>query len=125
MIDAKEAVVWTNNETREIRVLAKGSHRHDPQLRAWSDPIGASYDQWRQMDSRDRVQLMIETAIDLTMQGFDLGSILREFAKVQEFRALGSESIPMCRALTSALVGKCLEPNTMSFEELLEQHRNR
>jgi hypothetical protein len=25
----------------------------------------------------------------------------------------------MARALTSALVGKCLEPNTMTFEELL------
>lgn len=29
----------------------------------------------------------------------------------------------MCRALTCALVGRCLEPNTMSFEELLEADR--
>jgi len=48
--------------------------------------------------------------------------ILVEFAKVREFKALGSESFPMCRALTAALVGKCLEPNTMTFEELLEQY---
>lgn len=66
---------------------------------------------------------MLETVIDLAMQGFDLGTVLRAFAGVEEFRALGSESYPMCRALTSALVGKCLEPNTMSFEELLEHYR--
>jgi hypothetical protein len=36
-----------------------------------------------------------------------------------QFRALGSQSCPMARALTSALLGRCLEPNTMSFEELL------
>jgi hypothetical protein len=52
-----------------------------------------------------------------------LKTVLRAFANVAEFRALGSESYPMCRALTSALVGRCLEPNTMSFEELLAAHR--
>ena len=39
------------------------------------------------------------------------------FAEVSEFRALGRESYAMCRALTSALVGQCLEFNTMSFDE--------
>ena len=28
----------------------------------------------------------------------------------------------MCRALTATLVGKCLEPNTMGFEELLKHY---
>lgn len=123
MISASEAVVWINSETKEVRVLPQGAHRSDPKLRSWADPLGASYAEWRQLKDRERIQLMLETAIDLTMQGFDLGMILREFAKVDQFRALGSESIPMCRALTSAIVGKCLEPNTMSFEELLEQYR--
>jgi hypothetical protein len=51
---------------------------------------------------------------------------------VRKFRALepkrdrrymmihpGDQSYPMCRALTSALVGQCLGFNTMNFEELL------
>jgi hypothetical protein len=66
---------------------------------------------------------MLETAIDLAMNGFDLGDVLREFAKVKQFRELGSKSFPMCRALTKAIVGQCLEFNTMSFEELLVHYR--
>ena len=70
-----------------------------------------------------RVQLMLETAIDLAMQGYSLKMVLTEFSKVSQFRKLGSESIPMCRALTSALLGKCLDPVTMTFEELLENYK--
>jgi hypothetical protein len=66
---------------------------------------------------------MLETVIDLGMQGFPLKQMLRAFAEVREFRALGSQSYPMCRALTSALLGRCLEPNTMSFEEVLLERR--
>jgi hypothetical protein len=75
------------------------------------------------MTDKQRVSLMLETAIDLTMQGYPLKKILTAFAVVRQFRALGSKSYPMCRALTSALVGQCLEPNTMSFEELLVHYR--
>jgi hypothetical protein len=57
------------------------------------------------------------------MQGFELGTVLRTFAEVKQFRALGDQSYPMCRALTTAMVGRCLEANTMSFEELLEHHQ--
>jgi hypothetical protein len=85
----------------------------------WNDPIGRSYTQWRTMSPHMRAVLMLETAIDLTMQGYDLKTILREFNKVDCFHDLGSVSAPMCRALTMALLGRCLEPNTMSFEELL------
>ncbi|WP_338821545.1 hypothetical protein WDM22_24405 [Bradyrhizobium septentrionale] len=120
MIEAAEAVVWTNSETHEVRVLPRGSmtDRHH----GWGDPIGASYLQWKEMSDEQRTTLMLETAIDLAMQGFDLTKILEEFAKVSEFKALGSQSYPMCRALTKALVGKTLEPNTMTFDELLEQY---
>jgi hypothetical protein len=68
------------------------------------------------------MRLMTETAIDLAMQGFALKDVLTAFAEVTEFRALGSQSYPMARALTSALLGKCLEPNTMSFEDLLRTY---
>jgi len=123
MIKAKDAVVWINDSTREVRVAARGEHRPDTRGGAWGDPIGASYLQWQDMDDGQRVHLMLATAIDLTMQGFDLGTVLREFAQVDQFRALGSSSYPMCRALTKALVGRSLEPNDMSFEELLEAYR--
>ena len=65
---------------------------------------------------------MVETVIDLAMQGFDLGQVLRAFAQVPQFRKLGDQSYPMARALTSAMVGRCLEPNTMSFEELIQYY---
>jgi hypothetical protein len=41
------------------------------------------------MDDSQRVTLMLETAIDLAMDGFDLGIVLREFAKVRQFLTLG------------------------------------
>jgi hypothetical protein len=123
MTKAKDAVVWINNSTHEVRVTAMGEHRPDTGGGDWGDPIGASYLQWQEMNDSQRVHLMLETAIDLAMQGFDLSVVLREFSKVEEFRARGSNSYPMCRALTKALVGRSLEPNTMTFEELLEPYR--
>ena len=43
------------------------------------------------------------------MQGYDLGAVLREFiASWREEQ----------RTLTTAIVGKCLEPNTVPFGEL-------
>jgi hypothetical protein len=122
MTKAKDVVVWTNDTTNEVRVAAKGEHRPDTRGGAWGDPIGASYLQWQEMNGSQRVQLMLETAIDLAMQGFDLSAVLREFSKVEEFRALGSNSYPMCRALTKALLGQSLEPINMTFEELLEAY---
>jgi hypothetical protein len=62
---------------------------------------------------------MMETAIDLAMNGFDLKTVLTAFVEVKQFRALGSQSYPMCRAITKALTGTSLEFNTMTFEELL------
>jgi hypothetical protein len=122
MTKAKDVVVWTNDTTNEVRVAAKGEHRPDTRGGAWGDPIGASYLQWQEMNGSQRVHLMLETAIDLAMQGFDLSAVLREFSKVEEFRALGSNSYPMCRALTKALLGQSLEPINMTFEELLEAY---
>jgi hypothetical protein len=121
MISAAKAVIWTNHEKREVRVSEVNSGIvRSP---GWGDPIGAHYAQWQKIDNRARVQLMLETAIDLAMQGYDLGTVLKAFADVQEFRTLCSESYPMCRALTKAIVGQSLEPNTMTFEELLVAYR--
>jgi hypothetical protein len=124
MIDAEQAVVWISTDTHEVMVWPRAlghpsERRGGPHAGHWADPIGAAYSQWREMSDDHRVQLMMETAIDLAMRRFDLGHILREFSKVKQFRALGSQSYPMARALTSALLGKCLEPNTMNFEDLL------
>jgi hypothetical protein len=123
MTQASDAVVWVNHETKQVMVRSHAWGCHSRPHHEWCDPIGAAYSAWQESNDRDRVQLMLETAIDLAMQGFPLGDVLRAFATVPQFRALGSASYPMCRALTQALVGACLEPNTMSFEELLEHHR--
>ena len=52
---------------------------------------------------------MLETAIDLGMQGIPLKTTLTAFFEVREFRALGSESFPMCRAI------RHLRPDPRSF----------
>jgi hypothetical protein len=122
MLDAADVVVWVNDETKKIMVRTHAwgcPEEHRGHGRGWTDPIGAAYSEWETMTDRQRALLMLETAIDLTMQGFSLKDVLTAFAEVREFRALGSQSYPMARALTSALLGRCLEPNTMSFEELL------
>lgn len=122
MIDAKDAVVWINNDAKQVMVLPRGSDGRPERHGGWCDPIGAAYTAWRKATDEERMRLMVETAIDLAMQDFDLKQVLTEFAKVRQFRALGDKSYPMCRALTSALVGRCLEFNTMSFEELLVRY---
>ena len=126
MIDINEAVFWVNLETQRVMVAPRKWGR--PERRkgyddgSWCDPIGAAYSQWLEMKNPQRVHLMLETAIDLAMQGIPLETVLRAFAQVAEFKALGRVSFPMCRALTKALIGRSLEPNTMSFEELLEHY---
>jgi hypothetical protein len=129
MFAAKDIVVWINRNTKEVlvRTLEWGvpeDHFSDNR-RGWCDPIGAAYAQWQKMHDALRVQLMLETAIDLAMNGFALKQVLTAFAEVREFRALGAQSCPMCRALTKALVDRSLDAVTMSFEELLVHYAKR
>ena len=122
-VPAKDAVVWVNFDTRQVMVKPHKwgcpEERQGHRSEHWCDPIGAAYSSWHEATNAQRVRLMLETAIDLAMQGIPLPDTLRALATVPQFRALGSQSYPMCRALTAALIGKCLEPNTMPFEELL------
>jgi hypothetical protein len=125
MINAAEAVVWVNNHTHQVMVWKHKKGCPEDYARPdgyWCDPIGAAYSEWQEASNDQRMRLMTETVIDLAMQGFALKDVLTAFAEVTEFRALGSQSYPMARALTSALLGKCLEPNTMSFEDLLRTY---
>jgi hypothetical protein len=122
-LEAGNIVVWVEHEEGKVRITPS-SLRPEQHGNAghWCDPIGAAYRQWREMNDQQRTHLMLETAIDLAMNGFDLGDVLREFAKVRQFRALGEKSYPMCRALTKALIGHSYEFNTMGFKELLVHH---
>jgi hypothetical protein len=122
MIDVTHAVVWANPETREVRVLRDHAPEAWELQYPWTHPIGAWSLQWQKMSNRARIQLMMETAIDLAVEGFAMKDIMTAFAVVPQFKALGAESLPMYRALNSALVGQCLETNTMSFEELLLEY---
>ena len=122
-IKSRFCVVWTDAAEKKVMVQDVRGQRYWTRPEgglSWSDPIGASYTAWRQMSVSNRCLSMLETAIDLAVQGYDLTEILREFAKVDCFYQLGTESAPMCRALTQVLLGRCLEPNTMSFDELME-----
>jgi hypothetical protein len=122
MIRAKDAVVWVNETELIVRPHDWGVPEDHGLAGHWCDPIGAAYAEWHHITDRQRVRLMLETAIDLAMEGIPMADVLKAFATVKEFRALGGQSYPMCRALTAALVGRALEPNTMSFEELLEHY---
>jgi hypothetical protein len=124
MIDAAEAVFWCHDDTHQILIRPHSwgcpeEHSHIKPRNGWGDPIGAAYSEWQGYSTEDRVTLMLETIIDLAMQGYPIKELVTAFAEVREFRALGGKSYPMCRALTSALVGRCLEANTISFDELL------
>jgi hypothetical protein len=74
-IPAKNAVVWTNHITKRVMVVPHKlsddqfwgrpeRHGFGPRT-GWSDPIGAAYTAWRTMKPAMRVQLMLETIIDL------------------------------------------------------------
>jgi hypothetical protein len=105
MIDAREAVVWVNTNTKEVMVRPHSwgcpEDRRHPRSSGWCDPIGAAYAEWHGYSNKDRVNLMLETVIDLVMQGFPIKDVVTAFSEVREFRALGGKSYPMCRALRS------------------------
>lgn len=124
MIDAKDAVFWVNTKSKEVMVRPHSwgvpeDHGLYRSRGHWGDPIGAAYVEWAAMTDEQRVRLMLETVIDIAMQGIPIERVVKAFAEVSEFRALGRCSYPMCRALTAALLGQSLEFNTMSFDELL------
>lgn len=74
LIDARDAVIWTNDETKEVAVLIdQGPDDYDRSI-------------WRRWDNSARVEFMLDTAADLTKRGFPLRKILVEFAKVRQFR---------------------------------------
>jgi hypothetical protein len=119
-MEAANIVVWVEREQRKILI-----DEVDPQI-AWSrpetghccDPIGRLCAMAR--DGRPPARGTHAGDDDrFCHERFDLGDVLREFAKVRQLRALGDKSFPMCRALTKALIGRSYEFNTMSFEELL------
>ena len=123
MVGIENTVVWINSETKNVLVCDRSQRITRPAY--WIDPIGANYAAWHKQTNHQRLQLMLETAVDLAMNGYDMGNVLRAFAGVTEFKALGAKSYPMCRALTKAIVGRSFEPNTMSFDELLSHYGNK
>jgi hypothetical protein len=79
MLNAKDIVVWVNNDSKEVMVRTHGwgvPEHHFGSRSGWGDPIGAAYSQWHEITNAQRVQLMLETAIDLSMHGFALQDVL-------------------------------------------------
>ena len=77
MMDAKDIVVWINTDTKEVMVTTYEYGRPDGRKDhrgGWCDPIGAAYSEWHTMTDKERVRLMLETVIDLGMQGTNEGS---------------------------------------------------
>lgn len=114
MIKSEDRVVWVTPDDKVVRVTGGGSL---PSLSAhpgtghWYDPIGAVYGRWKSA-SGERARQMTETAIDMAMQ-----------ATIWE-RSCGSlsawrEEHTHVPGADTAIVGKCLEPNTVPFGEML------
>jgi hypothetical protein len=59
----------------------------------WVDPIGAAYLQWDKLNNKQRVQLMLQTWIDLTVRGYRMPTVWRAFLEVREFEALGYKAL--------------------------------
>jgi hypothetical protein len=124
MMKAADAVVWVQEE-HPRKVLVRHIRHGDDGMHEgfWCDPIGAREVSWRNLSDDERVRLMLETALDLAMDGLDLGEVLREFAKVEEFRALGNKGHTMSRALSRAIVGVSLDMcDERSFDDLMRQY---
>ncbi|MHC2618176.1 hypothetical protein ACVIW2_000207 [Bradyrhizobium huanghuaihaiense] len=85
--------LWVNRNTHEIRVMAIGTDRAINSSDGWSDPLGAANAEWRELTNPARVQLMLETAIDLAMQGYELKTVLRAFAGVLNSAPWGRRAI--------------------------------
>jgi hypothetical protein len=68
MLEAKDIVVWINDETKEVMVKTHAwgvPTRNGFQRDHWCDPIGAAYLEWQKGTDQQRVRLMLETVIDL------------------------------------------------------------
>lgn len=99
MIEAKDAHIWWDRETKRVLVT-----RFPGDVRGFVCDGGASYVRWRQRYSdADRVREMMEMVIERLFEGYEPKMVIREFAKVRQFRELGLESWNMARVLAAAL----------------------
>jgi hypothetical protein len=89
MTPISDAVLWVNQETREVMVTSRewGTPKDGDRIGrgSWTDPIGAAHSQWHRMDDQQRLQLMLETAADLARHGFDINKTLRAMVEIPEF----------------------------------------
>ena len=111
MIKSEDCVVWVNPDNKVVRVTGRKSPVAICASRnRWYNPIGAAFGRWKSATNGKRARQTTEPA----MQGYDLGAVLREFiASWREEQ----------RTLTTAIVGKFLEPNTVPFGELLVEYK--
>lgn len=110
-IDAKDAHFWWDEDRNVLHVVKFGSAADE---RIYRDMIGgcdtgACESKWRELSEVERLQWIMEMALEFITMGFDPSKVICEFAKIREFAALGGKSYTMCRALTDALEGEANE----------------
>lgn len=99
MIEAIDAHIWWDTKKKRAFVTTFPSD-----IRGFQYDGGASYTRWRtRYTDADRVREMMDILVELFFRGFDPMGVVREFAKVRQFRELGLESWPMARVLAAAL----------------------
>lgn len=102
-IRASDAVIWTNRETREVKVLT-----HDGGTPAgfyWTDPIGANHVAWcDHMSDDDRIELMHETVFDLFKEGFSVEDVWNAFERVRGFK--GEDTVVVVSSMEEAYLIK-------------------
>lgn len=113
-IDAKDAHIWWDWSTKRVLVVPYGER-----VSGFMYDTGASYADWRRDSTdADRVREMMEMVVERLFEGYEPGMVLREFAKVRQFRQLGAESWIMSRVLGVALGGRPLDPDAFREEFL-------
>lgn len=104
MINAEDATVWVNWETKQVEV-ARGDHSW-PRYHGWCELIGAARNSWKEGTSEQRTRELLEAALWLASLDFDMRAVLTAFAKIAEFDDLARTSGRMRGVLTWALLGK-------------------
>lgn len=119
LIEAKDAHIWWDLSTKRVLVVPYGDGDCIP---GFMFDAGASYARWqRDYTDADRVREMLEMVVERLLEGYEPSMVLREFAKVRQFRELGAESWMMARVMGVALGKGPLDPGAFKEEFLHEE----
>lgn len=97
---------FLSDEDQHFSALVR--NRTAPGGVSYSD-TGACMASWKNQSTEQLLMELQERLIELSVNGGSMKQMVCQMAKIKEFAALGADSFPMARALSSALAGKSYE----------------